>query len=151
MSNGRHAGSPVAGPNYFLALVIGIPSVLTGVALLVAAVAEAFQYKPYTNPGPLTAAVWLGISGALLAGVPVLVAVLSGARVAHRHYAAWKQTLTPEQRFAVNAAELAAMTGAHLALREHHKRVSERLTASVVGDAGKYDYLMTPSGAQPPE
>ncbi|HEY6310704.1 MAG TPA: hypothetical protein VIY52_07840 [Streptosporangiaceae bacterium] len=53
----------------------------------------------------------------------------------HRRYRAWKASLTPQQRAAVDLAEAAAITTAVAAMREHHKRTDARLTASVMGRA----------------
>jgi hypothetical protein len=60
-----------------------------------------------------------------------LLLLLLGER--GRQYQAWENGLTPEQRTAVELAELAALSDAAWALHEHHRRMDERLTSSVMG------------------
>lgn len=140
MSRPRHASGRIApGPHGLLALVAGIPSVLIGAGLLLIALIEAFRYSPYGDPGAGNVALWLGIAGLLAAGIPLLAAGFGAGRAGLRAYLAWKRTLTPEERFLVDAAEVAALWGAHLAFREHNRREDARLTASVMGDARKYE------------
>jgi len=81
-----------------------------------------------------------GFWGAFFIALPVIavaivvVAVIAKVAAAeHRRYKAWKASLDPGQRAAVELAEAAAATVAAIGMRQHHKRVDVRLTSSVMG------------------
>ena len=63
----------------------------------------------------------------------------------HRRYREWKESLTPQQRAAVDLAEAAAMTAADLAMRQHHKRTNARLFSSVMGHTMPDGHTMRPT------
>ena len=127
----RHAGNRAA--RRLLALT-GILACWTG-GILVIAHADQLGAANYDYNGQP-----LDVAGAALILLPLIIAalwlVIVIARMAaaeHRRYRAWKATLPPEQRTAVELAEAAALTVAAIAWHEHNKRVDARLTASVMG------------------
>jgi hypothetical protein len=63
----------------------------------------------------------------------------------HRRYRAWKASLTPQQRAAVDLAEAAAMTAAGIAMRQRHKRTNARLFSSVMGHTMPDGHTMRPT------
>jgi hypothetical protein len=63
----------------------------------------------------------------------LLAAMVRAAAAEHRRYRAWRASLTPEQRAAVELAEAVAATAAAIAMWEHHKGTGARLTGSVMG------------------
>jgi len=65
-------------------------------------------------------------------GIMLLFLIVASAAEEHQRYKAWKSSLTPQERLGVELGEAAALWAAHLAWREHSKKVSGRLTASVV-------------------
>jgi hypothetical protein len=71
----------------------------------------------------IAGAIWLG------------AAVVRAAAAERQRYRAWKATLAPEQRMAVELSETAALTAAAVAWHQHHKRLDARLSASVMGQA----------------
>lgn len=118
-------------PGSFIA---GTVSVVMGLGVGVAAIAELLRYSPYEDPGAGSAGGLLALAAVLLIIVPPLYLAISvGSKAAH-DYSAFKKTLTPAERMTLNLAETAMVTGVHLAAREHHKKVDERLTASVMGE-----------------
>jgi hypothetical protein len=93
-----------------------------------------------------------GFWGAFFIALPVIalaiVVVAAIAHVAageHRQYRAWKASLPPEERMAVELAEAAALTAAAIAWHEHNKRVDARLTSSVMGYTMPDGHTMRPS------
>lgn len=130
-NRGRHSSGQVKS---FFWPAIGILSVLTAIPVGLAAVAELFRYSPYGDTGALDIAIRLGISAALMMGIPLIAAVWRLLRQMRREYRAWLATLTPGQRLAASVAGLAAMEAAHIAFRDHNREVSARLTASVMGE-----------------
>ena len=81
-----------------------------------------------------------GFWGAFFIALPVIAlanvvvaAIAKAAAAEHQRYRAWKTSLPPEQRMAVEVAEAAAMTAAAVAWHEHNKKVDARLSASVMG------------------
>jgi hypothetical protein len=69
----------------------------------------------------------------IAAGLMIVGFMLSLAATEHQRYMAWKGSLTPQHRAAVEAAEFAALATAAIGLHEHHKHVDRRLTESVMG------------------
>lgn len=132
--SGRHGGEPVKTPNRFLPLAAGGLSIAAGVVLAPISLVELFRYSPYGDPGALGTGLWLGIAAVILIGVPVATGTLLFLRAMYRRYRAWKRTLTPAQRAWLAWGEFAAMEAAHLAMRDHNRKESARLTASVMGD-----------------
>jgi hypothetical protein len=65
--------------------------------------------------------------------IRLLAAIAHVAAGEHRQYRAWKASLPPEERMAVELAEAAALTAAAIAWHEHNKRVDAQLTSSVMG------------------
>lgn len=63
----------------------------------------------------------------------IAVRLVRAAAAEHRRYQAWKASLPPGQRAAVEAGEAVALAAAALAWHEHNKRTSARLTSSVMG------------------
>jgi hypothetical protein len=81
-----------------------------------------------------------GFWGAFFIALPVIAlanvvvaAIAKAAAAEHQRYRAWKTSLPPEQRMAVELAEAAAMTAAAVAWHAHNKKVDARLSASVIG------------------
>lgn len=75
----------------------------------------------------------------------LLAAIVHAAAAEYRRYCAWKASLTPEQRVAVELAEATAATAAAIAMWEHHKRTDARLTSSVMGRALPDGHTMRPT------
>jgi hypothetical protein len=99
-----------------LTLAAVVASILLGVILCVC------QANTSTQPANDTAGAWGAV---FIIVVPILIGlgwVLYAVGSAAGKYAAWKRTLTPQQRAAVNLAEAAALTGAAVALHESNKR-----------------------------
>ena len=87
-----------------------------------------------------------GLWGAFFLVLPLIVAAIVRAAAAeHQRYRAWKASLTPEQRLAVELAEAAAATATAIALWEHHKAVDARLTSSVMGHTMPDGHTMRPT------
>jgi hypothetical protein len=127
----RHAGN--RGTWKLLALA-GTIACWTG-GITVIAHADQLGAENYDYNGQM-----LDTVGVILILLPLIVAVLwIAVRIAgmaageHRRYQAWKGTLPPGQRTAVELAEAAALTAAAIAWHEHNKRADARLTASVMG------------------
>lgn len=146
MSTHRHARDPQAAQlAAFHRRVAGVTSAITGPVVLLA--------------GLIAGSPWLAAAGGLMLGIPAVAKLLKGSSKPvkppkpsrYARYRAWRKSLTPEQRLAFDTAAFAALTAAHVALSRHHREVDARLTASVMGDAHKYDYLMQPSGTLPGE
>lgn len=83
-----------------------------------------------------------GVWGAFFIALPLIIgaiwllaAILRAAAAEHRRYRAWKASLPPRHRAAVELAELAALSTAAYVVHEHHKRADARLSASVLGQA----------------
>jgi hypothetical protein len=82
----------------------------------------------------------LDVAGVALILLPfIILGLWLTARIArvaageHARYKAWKGTLTPAQRTAVEAAELAALSAAAYGWYRHNREVDARLSASVMG------------------
>ncbi|MGH3403810.1 MAG: hypothetical protein ACRDRJ_15125 [Streptosporangiaceae bacterium] len=69
----------------------------------------------------------------IIGAVRVLVTLMRAAAGEHQRYRAWKASLTPEQRAAVELAEAAVAGAAAVAMWEHHRRADARLSASAMG------------------
>lgn len=131
MSKGRHASGSSKTPT---GLAVGILSVIVGAVVVPIALVNLFSYSPYENPGAGERGLWLGLLAAGAIGVPAAALALRAAVSALRSYAAWKRTLTPQQRTALAWAEVAVLFGAHLAWRHHNREQDAKLTASVMGE-----------------
>lgn len=132
MSAHRHARDPQAAQlAAFNRRVAGVTSAITGPVVLLAAL--------------IAGSPWLAAAGGLMLGIPAVAKLLKGSSKPVRppkpsHYAryrAWRQSLTPEQRLALDATTFVAMTAAHIAWSHHNRAVSTRLTASVMGNGPK--------------
>jgi hypothetical protein len=86
------------------------------------------RYSPWGDTGALTIGVRLGLAGLLLLIYPVLLVVTAIARSAHRELRALG--LSDRQ---ARTVELGALAVADVAWYEHNRKVSERLTESVMG------------------
>jgi hypothetical protein len=120
-------------------------SVATGIFLIAEGNHRAAQ-DYYYNILP-----W-GFWGAFFLALPfiagaiwLLAAIVRTAAAEHQRYCAWKASLTPEQRLAVELAEAAAVTAAAIAMREHHRHTDARLTSSVMGRAMPDGQSLRPS------
>jgi len=111
-------------------------SVATGIFLIAEGNHRAAQDYYYNIlPWGFWGAFFLALP--LLAGAAwLLAAILRAAATEHQRYRAWKASLTPEKRAAVELAETAAAATAAIAMWEHHKRVDAWLTSSVMGAGG---------------
>jgi hypothetical protein len=114
-----------------------LASMACSIPVGIVAVDELLAYSPYENPGPLSTGLWLGAIAVAMFAVPVLAVILRMAVADIRREMAWKRTLTPGQRLAVNLAEAAAMGAAHVAWRDHNRAVGAELTAKVMGDGNE--------------
>jgi len=109
--------------------LLGIPLTVTGI----------LRNVPDGGPdgyrgAPLIAAGLVMILIPLLAlAVRITIDVIKLIIAESRRYRAWKRTLSPQERFAVDMAEAAAMWALHLRLREHHKRVQHKNMISALG------------------
>lgn len=109
--------------------LLGIPVLITGF----------LRNVPDNGPNayrgaPLIAAgLVMTLIPTLITAIWLFVVILKLAIEEHRRYRAWKATLSPQERFAVDMAEAAAMWAQHLRLREHHKRVQHKNTVSALG------------------
>jgi hypothetical protein len=127
-------GTHRSGHEKDLKALAGVTSFCLGVPLLISSVTELLRYSPYEDPGAGTAGLWLGIAAVLAICIPVLALVILIVRLAAADYLAWRRSLSPVQRALVGWGEFAALLGAHLLIRHHHRETSARLTASVMGD-----------------
>jgi len=122
--------------------ILGIALIAEGTHL--EALGAANPDGPY-NPG------WWWFGGILVMLLPfiagaicVLAAIARAAAAGHQRYRAWKATLTPEQRTAVELAEAAALTTAAIAWHEHNERRDAELTSSVMGYTMPDGHTMRP-------
>lgn len=109
--------------------LMGIPLFIIG----------ALSNDPTAGPNGYAGAPLIAVACVLM-GVPALIAAvwiavsLGRSIVADiRRYAAWKATLTPQERVLVNVAEAAVLAGAHEAWAAHNREVSRKLAASIIG------------------
>ena len=116
------------------ALIAGALSVLAGLVLLAAAVAELLRYSPYENPGAGTAGLWLGIAAVILIGWPAVAGIGTLIAGGYRARRSMLAGMTPDQRFAYLMGEALVAEVVHHELHEHNKREDARLTASVMGE-----------------
>jgi len=117
----------------------GIPLLIVGALMnnpAAAPDASGVEGAPY-----IAAAAVMILVPLLTAAVRIAIAIIRAAHAEHRRYRAWKSTLSPQERAAVQMAEAAAMWALHLRLREHHKRVQHEQTVSALG----YDPATPPS------
>lgn len=133
----KHSSGAVKGSLVLPAVIAGAFSFLTGVILLPFVVTELLRYSPYGNPGAGTTGLWLGVTALILIAVPALALTALSLRKLIRDYRRWKRGLPAGQRAVVTFLELIALEGAHLAWRDHNRQESERLSASVMGEARK--------------
>ena len=112
--------------------IAGAASVCTGLVLVPFALSHLLVYLP--DPGTEKTGWWLAGTALALIVIPVATgaAILAGRGL--RQYLAWKRTLTPARQMAVTITEIALLEAAHLAFREHNRKESARLTASVMGE-----------------
>jgi hypothetical protein len=96
------------------------------------------RYSPWGDTGVLTAGTWLGVTGLLLLILPAGAAVIGIARSAHRELRALG--LSAGQ---ARTVELGALAVADAAWYEYNRKVSERLTESVMGPE-REDYNQWP-------
>ena len=75
----------------------------------------------------------------------VVTEVVKFSAQQHRQYREWKASLTPQQRAAVDLAEVAAMAATAVAMWEHHRRINARLSSSVLGHTMPDGHTMRPS------
>jgi hypothetical protein len=107
---------------------IALGSAAAGITCLAAAVSQGLAYNEMTDPGALNAMVDFGIAAFAFLLVPVLVIAAWIVREARREIA--RSGFTPRQ---VAIGEAILMAGAGYEWHEYNKRVSEQLTASVMG------------------
>jgi hypothetical protein len=130
MTTGRHADKTRGSVNWLI--VAGAVSVITGICLFFGAADELLSNPPNGTPGPGTGFTLLAVSLCLV-GVPSAAAAGLFAVRRIRQYRAWARGLTPEQRMMLHFAEVAAMEGAHLAMRDRNRATDARLSESVIG------------------
>jgi hypothetical protein len=115
--------------------VIGAAAGSEGLGIFLISWGNHFSARDYSYdviPWALWGAFFLVLP--LIAGaVRLLPAIAPAAAAEHQRYRAWKASLTPEQRSAVELAEAVAATAAVIAMWEHRKQVDARLTSSVMG------------------
>jgi hypothetical protein len=132
MSKGKHASGTSKTP---AGLVTGTASAAVGLLVMApVALIEALRYSPYENPGAGKVALDVGLLALFLVLVPAGCAVLTSIMWLHGQRKAWMARLTPAQRAAVYWGEFAGMSVLHMLWSRHNREVSERLTASVMGE-----------------
>jgi len=152
---GGRPGAPAAGPGKKMSrptartpLGAGIAvtaGVIVGVVLITWGNHLASRDGTYSN-APWTFWGVVFILMPLWAGIGwVVTQVVKFSAQQHRRYREWKASLTPQQQAAADLAEAAAMTGAAIAMREHHKRTDARLTSSIMGRTMPDGHTMRPS------
>jgi hypothetical protein len=107
---------------------IGIGSAAAGIALLAAAFDQGLAYNELDNPGALNSMVDLAVASLAFLLVPAAMIAAWVVRGLRREIA--RSGFTPRQ---VAIGEAAIMAGAHYEWARHNERVSEQLTASVMG------------------
>jgi hypothetical protein len=128
-------------PALFWSLLLGLPgSFLTGIILAIAGFAnnaQAVQDGIADSPwaGVATAGVLLALAPVLAIAGFLLVNFLKFCAEEEKRYRAWKKTLTPQERMAVNLAEAAALTIAHEHMKERNREQRDYHTARVMGGA----------------
>ena len=91
--------------------------------------------------------------------MPILIGAawaIAGMAKGAARYSAWKNTLTPQERMAVHAAQAAGLVAAHEAMKHSNERARERRE----GQAARHQYvkdvvrhargLGPPPGPRPP-
>jgi hypothetical protein len=114
-------------------LTAGLIGLASGIGLGISGLEDLFRYSPYVDPADLSRGLWLCAAAAVLILAVPVTSFLAYLIRREREYAAWKRTLTPEQRAMLAVAEIAALEAAHLVYREHNRHESARLTDSVMG------------------
>ena len=132
MSTHRHARDPQAAQlAAFHRRVAGVTSAITGPVVLLA--------------GLIAGSPWIAAAGGLMLGIPAVAKLLKGSSKPvkpprpsrYARYRAWRRSLTPGQRLALDVGTFIALTATHIAWHHHNQKVSARLTASVMGTGPK--------------
>lgn len=134
---GRHRHKASRIPGSFIA---GSVSVVTGLGVGIAAIAELLRYSPYENPGAGRTGGLLALAAVFLIGAPLLLLATGLVGKAAHEYSAFRKTLSPGERAALDFAQAAVMTGAGAAWHRHNKEQDARLTASVMGKPPRDDF-----------
>lgn len=124
-----------------------IAFIAAGLVLISAAMIEGLRYSPDGDPGAVGIMVWLGLAGLAcwaVPGVGFIALAVRGVREERRRLLA--AGFTPAQ---IAIAEAVAMEGAHLAWRAHNQKVSDELSASVMGDRPWHPSFGTDPGQEP--
>lgn len=111
-------------------------SFLTGIALIFVGVVMTSGAQ--SNPAgiPVLVVGWtLVVLNFMIALFWVLIQLFNFAEDEVRQYSAWKKTLTPEQRAAVNLAEAAALTGIAVEVHRRHNSPEARAKRQAIQDS----------------
>ena len=121
-------------------VIVGVFFIARGVHLQASYQGGTYSNAPWSFWGVvfILMPLWAGIGW-------VVTETVKFSAQQHRRYRAWKASLTPQQRAAVDLAEAAAMTAAVVAMRQHHERTNARLTRSVMGHTVPDGHTMRPT------
>jgi hypothetical protein len=112
---------------------IGAVMAAAGAVMLLASVISLAFYHDGADAGAGRLSLGLALGALIFIGVPAVITAAWVTVHSFRRYFAWKRTLTPQERVAVDLAEAAVLWSAHLAMQHQHRETQARLSASVMG------------------